>query len=90
MKTLRPKAPIFLAFAVLTGCAPAGAPSFELFGAFFPAWMLCGLIGIFSSITSRAIFVSTGLSNSVPHQLFVCTAAGVIAAVGCWLLWFGR
>ena len=26
----------------LTGCSGGGAPSFDLFGAFFPAWLLCG------------------------------------------------
>jgi hypothetical protein len=74
----------------LTGCSVGGAPSFDLFGAFFPAWLLCGIIGIVGAIAARAIFVGTGLSNIVPFQLFVCTALGVIVALMAWLLWFGR
>jgi hypothetical protein len=74
----------------LAGCSAAGAPSFDLFGAFFPAWMICGLIGIVGAIAARAAFVGAGLSNVIPFQLFVCTAIGVIAAVLTWLLWFGR
>jgi YtcA family len=76
--------------AALSGCSRMGAPSFELFGAFFPAWMLCALIGIAGSAATRAVFVGTGLSNAVPHQLLVCTAAGMIAAMLAWLLWFGQ
>lgn len=83
----------FLAFtlvASLNGCSAAGgAPSFELFGAFFPAWLFCGLIGLVASGATRGLFVGTGLSNLLPYQLFVCVAIGVIAACFAWLLWFG-
>jgi hypothetical protein len=73
----------------LSGCAVRGAPSFSLFGAFFPAWMACALIGIFAAIGARAAFVACGLSRLLPFQLFVCTSIGVIVAVLVWLLWFG-
>lgn len=89
-RTLPAKALLFLASLALSGCSPVGAPSFELFGAFFPAWMFCGLIGIACALAARAAFVGSGLSNYLPHQLLVCTATGVIAASSAWLLWFGR
>jgi hypothetical protein len=73
----------------LNSCSAAGAPSFELFGAFFPAWLFCGLIGLVTSGAARGLFVGTGLSNLLPYQLFVCAAIGVIAACFAWLLWFG-
>jgi hypothetical protein len=74
---------------LLNRCSAAGAPSFELFGAFFPAWMFCGLIGLVASGAARGLFVGTGLSHVIPHQLFVCVAIGVIAACLAWILWFG-
>jgi YtcA family len=74
----------------LIGCSAGSAPSFDLFGAFFPAWLFCGLIGIAGAVAGRAVFVGTGLSNVVPFQLFVCTAIGVIVAILVWLFWFGR
>jgi YtcA family len=83
------RASLFLIFLSLSGCSTA-APSFDLFGAFFPAWLLCAVIGIVGAIAARAAFVGTGLSSVVPLQLFVCTAIGVIVAVLTWLLWFGR
>jgi len=78
-----------LACTTLTGCAAAGAPSFTLFGAYFPAWLLCGLIGVVGAGVARAGFVATGLAMVLPYQLLVCTAAGVIAATVVWLIWFG-
>ena len=79
-----------VATVCLGGCSPSGAPSFDLFGAFFPAWLLCGVIGIAGAGIARAAFVGTGLSNAVPYQLAVCTAIGVITAVLFWLGAFGR
>ena len=81
---------LFLASVLLSGCSVAGASSFELFGAFFPARMLCALLGIAGSGAARAVFVGTELSNVIPHQLLVCTGVGVIAATLAWLLSFGR
>lgn len=72
----------------LGGCAQRGAPSFPLFGAYFPAWMLCALLGILVAIGARAVFVATGLSAALPFQLFVCVATGLCFALLAWLLWF--
>jgi hypothetical protein len=61
-----------------------------LFGAFFPAWLLCGAIGIVGAAIARVAFVSSGLSNVLPYQLAVCTAIGLVTAVLFWLVAFGR
>ena len=73
----------------LSGCADHGAPSFALVGAYFPAWMVCALIGIFATIGARVGFIASGLATVVPFQLFVCTSIGVCVALLAWLLWFG-
>ncbi len=76
----------------LCGCAHAGAhvgaPSFEFFGAFFPAWMLCALAGIAGAAGTRAALVSPRLAGAIPYPLAVCTAIGVAVAVVAWLLLF--
>jgi len=71
------------------GCARVGAPSFELFGAYFPGWMFCGLVGIVGAVIARAVLVRAGLSDVLPYQLFVCVAIGLLAAVLAWPLSFG-
>ena len=81
---------LILASVSLTGCSAAGAPSYDLFGAFFPAWLLCGIIGIAGALVARVVFVSTGLADTLPYQLAVCAAIGVITAVLVWLVGFGH
>ena len=71
-----------------TGCSFGVAPSFELFGAFFPAWMLCALIGIVGALTTRAVLTTPAFSGVVPFQFAVCTAAGVIVALLTWMVLF--
>jgi len=79
----------FVASAPLGGCASRGAPSFVLFGAFFPAWMLCALIGIVGAVAARGIFVAARLASVLPFQLFVCASIGLIVSMLAWLIWFG-
>jgi YtcA-like protein len=73
----------------LGGCSRIGAPSFVIFGAFFPDWMFCALLGIAVAVATRVAFVATGLSAVLPYQLFVCLSVGLIFAFLAWLLWFG-
>jgi hypothetical protein len=89
-RSMRP-GQVVLGFAALAlgGCS-TGAPSFVLFGAFFPAWLLCGTLGIVCAGVARAAFVASGLSNTLPYQLFVCAAVGVIVALFIWLIGFGQ
>ncbi len=74
---------------LLGGCGLTGAPSFSLFGAFFPAWLLCSVLGIFCAILTRILFVATGLADVLPLQLFLCTAVGLLFGALTWLLFFG-
>jgi YtcA family len=74
---------------LLTGCSFGGAPSFDLFGAFFPAWMLCGLIGIVGAAGTRVVLTTPTLSDVIPFQLAVCTAADAIVGLLAWMVLFG-
>jgi YtcA family len=65
-----------------------GAPSFELFGAFFPAWMLCALIGIVAAAITRLVLTTPTFNGTLPFQLAVCTASGVIAGLFVWTILF--
>jgi hypothetical protein len=73
----------------VSGCSVRGAPSFILFGAFFPGWMFCAGLGLLVAAGIRAVFVATGWAAVVPYQLFVCASIGLIFGVLVCLLWFG-
>jgi len=74
----------------LVGCAPRGAPSFSLFGAFFPAWMLCAFVGIAAAVVTRIVLGTFRSGGAVAHPLLFCSTVGVISAALLWLVWFGR
>lgn len=73
----------------LSGCSQNHAPSFVLFGAYFPDWMLCGLIGIAVAVGLRVLFVLIGLDSFLSLRLFTYVSLGVMAALLVWLVWFG-
>jgi hypothetical protein len=74
--------------SAMGGCATRGAPSFVLFGAYFPAWLLLGSIGIVAAVAARIVMVATGLAEVIPFQLLACTSIGVTIAIAAWLIGF--
>ena len=85
---MRRRAILLIANCGLAGCTINGAPSFELFGAFFPAWMFCAGAGIVAAAIARVILTTPRLAGMVPYQLSVCSALGVISALVLWLAVF--
>ncbi len=79
-----------LASVAVSGCAQRGAPSFEVVGAYFPAWMLCAFVGVVAAFGARLALVATGLAAILTLQFFVCASIGLIVAALTWLLWFGQ
>ena len=70
---------------LLAGCG--GAPSVTIAGAYFPAWLLCGLIAVLAAVIARGLMIATRFSNYIPYQLAVCSSIGVIVALVVWQLW---
>ncbi len=65
-------------------------PSLNLFGTFFPAWMLCALVGIVAAVAARPLLVALELEpHHKPRRLaYPSLALSVTFAV--WLVWFGH
>jgi hypothetical protein len=68
----------------------SGAPTFSIVGAYFPAWMLCALLGIAGTVVARAVFSGLGLNSILPAKLFVYTSIGLIVSIALWIGWFQR
>src|SRR5262245_52986816 len=77
---------VVITSAAMSGCAP----TFVLFGAYFPAWLLLAVIGVLAAAAARIAMVATGLARTVPYQLMSCTSIGVSTAIACWLIWLAR
>lgn len=74
----------------LQGCALHGAPSREIFGAYFPLWLLGGVIGLFAALLAHRISVAMRWTQIVPLQLSVCLSIGITVAVLVWLAGTGQ
>ena len=72
----------------VSGCSYS--PMQSLFGSYFPAWMLCGAIGIIAAIIIRQILAVAGINEYVVAPLLTYAGLAVSATLLAWLLWFGH
>jgi len=68
----------------LAGCARA--PSFDILGSFFPAWLLCLAVGLLLSFTARWLLSRLGIVIAVPVLTYPCLTA--LFACALWLVFF--
>lgn len=73
--------PATILTAALAGCGPARAPSFYMAGSYFPAWLLCVVIGIVGAILVRVLFVKISLDDILPLRSLVYTCVAVLIAI---------
>jgi len=78
--------PSLIALLFLTGCR--GAPSINLVGSFFPAWMLCVAIGVIGVLILRRVFVRTEIESHLGTLPLVYFSLWVLLTLGSWLLFF--
>ncbi len=82
--------PGLIGFGLLTGCSSRSAPALILFGAYFPDWLLFGVLAIMSAIITRVVAGIAGFAQAVPFPLFTFLAVGILVAGAFDLLWLGR
>ena len=76
----------FLAMLALTGCQRA--PSFNVLGSYFPAWLFCLVVGILLTIAARVVLRKYNLSDALnpPLLMYSCLTAFFTSAT--WLIFF--
>ena len=83
----RPGAPRFAPDCRMNTTMQA-APTFSLFGSFFPAWLVCAIAGIVGALVLRAVLSIFRLDDGIPFKLVTYTCAAVAIDSGLWLLLF--
>ena len=70
----------------LAGCQHA--PSIDVLGSFFPAWLLCLTVGILLTAGTRFLLLAVHLEEALspPITMYPCLAA--LFTFGLWLLFF--
>lgn len=61
-----------------------------MFGAYFPAWLACALIGILGAVALRFLFIRLGIDDALPVRLPVYVALAAAIGFLVSLLGFGR
>lgn len=66
------------------------SPTMDLFGSYFPAWMLCAAAGIVATVIIRQILAVAGINDYVVAPLLTYAGLAVSATLLAWLFWFGH
>src|SRR5579859_2883656 len=78
---------LFAPQLLATGCSRA--PTFNILGSFFPAWILCGIVGILLAVVVRLYFVRIKLEDQLLAPLILvypCLTAFFTFTL--WLVFF--
>lgn len=74
--------------ATLLNAACSRAPSFNILGSFFPAWLLVGIVGIVLAVITRFIFVRTNFEKELSPLILVYPCLALFYTFTTWLLFF--
>jgi len=75
---------LILAAFFLTGCGRA--PSFDILGSFFPAWLVCLALGLLLTIAARWLLLRLHVVIAIPVLTYPCLAA--LFSFALWLALF--
>ena len=79
-----PTCGLMLAVFVLTSCGRA--PSFDILGSFFPAWLACFVLGLLLTIAARWLLLRLGIVIALPVLTYPSLTALITFAL--WLNFF--
>lgn len=82
--TSRRSGPVVAALVLATGCDPV----VNVYGSFFPAWVLCLLAGVAVAGVLRVVFAATGLEDGFAPVLLIYPALVLLVASLMWLVLF--
>ena len=71
-------------FVLATACDPI----VNVYGSFFPAWVLCLLTGVVCAVVLRFVFALTGLEEGFAPLLLVYPALVLLISCVTWLALF--
>jgi len=72
----------------LGGCDEQRVPSINVLGAFFPAWMLCIIVGIVLTVIARQVFAAIGLEAWIGPRGVVYSALALSFMLITWIAFF--
>jgi YtcA family len=74
-----------LASSLMTSCSRA--PSFDILGSYFPAWLICLALGVVLSAVIRWLLLRFQIEVAAP--ILVYPSLSAVFAFGMWLIFYG-
>ena len=63
-------------------------PQINIVGSFFPAWMLCAVLGIVTAFAGRWLFVRAGLDPYSGPRRIVYASLALLVTLVLWVTFF--
>ena len=81
---------VLLSALLASGCRTAGtrSPTIDLLGSYFPAWMVCILLGLSATIIVRQILVGLQLDAHLRPATLVYVCMMILWTMAAWLVFF--
>ena len=64
------------------------SPSIDVLGSYFPAWLLCIVVGVVLTIVARLLFIAWKLDTHLRLKPIVYPCLTAVFAMTVWLLFF--
>jgi YtcA family len=65
------------------------APSVNILGSFFPAWLICSVIGLVLTVVVRQVLVATNTASHLRPAGLAYTSLAFLLTFATWWLVFG-
>ncbi|MFB9915719.1 YtcA family lipoprotein [Gluconobacter kanchanaburiensis] len=65
------------------------SPTQDLFGSFFPSWLVCAFAGASVAAVTRIIVSALDFDDAIPLPMLSWLAFGTAVTLGLWILWIG-
>lgn len=86
MHTRRTKLLLPLAILSLGGCAYS--PTVDVVGSYFPAWMVCIIVGILLTLIVRLLLIGLGIYAYLRLKPLVFSCMAICFTLATWLVFF--
>jgi len=68
--------------------ADPAAPSIVVFGSYFPAWIVCAVVGVLCATVARFLLARLGVDEFLPFRLVVYLCLAIVFGLGLWLAFY--
>jgi len=75
---------------LLAACGPGCSPTWEVGGAYFPAWLICMVAGLACALAARFVLIRVGLDPWIRPRALAYPALGIFFTLLIYLLFFTR